>query len=457
MTAGRRDQAEPGPPDRTPTALFCLRADSDVDHVVPVVDALARRGAVRIRLVVYDPIKTFRSDYRLRYLGRQHGIIVKHLLDLPAIGSRRRLSAALLRGLFGLAVGLQRRVPSNRVSRLFRPLLGRLQRALKQRCASAVAIAALVAEIETIDRGIVVFDHTINPLAEAATAAARRRGLATLALPHSIPHLSDLPRDAVIGSADGDRLDWGALYDRVALPNAPTAERFAKDCLDRSLLVTLGSPRFSQSWGRVLDGIAPRFDWNPGGRRVLFILSKKGPYVNWPEVERVSLALSGDPRLAVVLKPHPRTEVSGLPAIHAGPRVRIAPAELPTASLIHWADLVVFWGSSVIYDAIRLRKPVLHLAYLFRLHFDFEPYLRSWAVNGFEDFEVRLERFLAQGGSTYNEEEARHCLETLVESPDSPTLERYADLLEDLLAGEPGGTAGAAAGALRSSGGMTAR
>lgn len=456
MTASRRGQAAGGTSGRIATALFCLRADSDVDHVVPVVDALARRGTVKVRLVVYDPIKTFRSDYRLRHLERQFGITVEHLLDLPAIGNRQRFSAALLRGLFGLAVDVQRRVPSSRVSRLFRPLLGRLQRTLKQRCASAAAIAALVSEIETIDRGIVVFDHTINPLAEAATAAARRRGLATLALPHSIPHLSDLPRDAVIGPAEGKPLDWGAFYDRVALPNAPAAERFAKDCLDSSVLVTLGSPRFSQSWGQVLDEIAPRFDWSPGGRKVLFILSKKGPYVDWAEVERVSLALTGDPRLAVVLKPHPRTEVSGLPAIHAGPRVRIAPAELPTSSLIHWADLVVFWGSSVIYDAIRLRKPVLHLAYLFRLHFDFEPYLKSWAVADFADFEARLERFLTEGGATYSEKEARHCLDALVESPESSTLLRYVDLFEHLLAGEPGSTA-AAVGVLQSGGVMKAR
>jgi hypothetical protein len=150
----------------------------------------------------------------------------------------------------------------------------------------------------------------------------------------------------------------------------------------------------------------------------------------------VSLRLSGDPRLAVVLKPHPRTEISGLPAISPAANVKIAPAELPTASLIQWADLVVFWGSSVIYDALRLRKPVLHLAYLFRLHFDFEPFMPSWRVDSFENFQARLERFLSGGEATYPEQEARCCLEALVEEGETPAPERYISLIDELLFGQ---------------------
>jgi hypothetical protein len=273
----------------------------------------------------------------------------------------------------------------------------------------------------------------MNPLAEVATTAARRRGFPTAALPHSVSHLSNLKRKkSSEPNIEGDE-GWAGLYDRVAIPNATIVNRLSENYQDPSFLTVLGSARFSKDWGAILDKISPRFEWNPGGKKVLFILSKKGDYVDWPEVDRISQRLSSDPRIAVVFKPHPRTEISGLPTFNAGPRARMAPAELPTSSLIQWADLVVFWGSSVIYDALRLRKPTLHLAYLFHLNFDFETYMQSWAVESFADFEARLETFLATGEPTYSEDEVSTCMNNLIELPNAPTMQRYVSFIEELL------------------------
>ncbi len=415
------------------TVFFCLRADSDVDHIVPVVDALARRRRQKIRMIVYDPIKTFRSDYRLQYLHREYGLMVEHQMELAGIPRGDRIRSSVLRRTFHVLLILQRRSPLQWLARSLRPVLMRIGRRLKGLGDSEAAIAAVVSEVESCRHGVVVFDHTINPLAEAVTAAARRRSLETVALPHSIPHLSDLPRDAVIATDSERGLDWGALYDRVILPNAATADRFAAQSCGTVPLLVLGSARFSRSWGDILDSITPRFEWNPGGTKVLFILSKKGPYVDWPEVDRVTARLCRDPRLAVILKPHPRTETSGLPAVDASRRVAIASAEIPTSSLIQWADLIVFWGSSVIYDALRLKKPVLHLAYLFQLHFDFEPFMQSWRVRNFEEFSQRLDDFVERGGPIYGEAEVATCMDALVEPAGEAAPDRYADFVAALL------------------------
>ncbi len=411
-----------------PTVFFCLRADSDVDQIVPVIDGLARRGGAAIRVIVYDPVKTYRDDFRIRHLYDRYGIEVEHLLELPGIAWHRRRSVPIVRGLFHALLELQRRLPSF-LSRPFQPVLGMLREHMHTMSKSSESAAALTAEVAKASTGMVIFDHTKHPLARAVTAAARSAGLPTLALPHSVSHLSNLPPGKVPDpNADGDE-GWSALYDRVALPNEVFAQRVYKKYKDPSFLTVLGSARFSRDWGAVLDEIVPPFDWQPGGTKVLFILSKKGPYVDWDEVNRITLRLSRDPRVALAIKPHPRTEISGIPQFVAGPQVRLAPAELPTASLIHWADLVVFWGSSVIYDALRLRKPTLHLAYLFKLHFDFEDYMKSWTVRSYEDFEARLEEFLASGGATYSEAEAGSCMENLVEQKGASTMQRYVDFI----------------------------
>lgn len=430
----QRDSAE------RPQVFFCLRADSDVDHIVPVIDALARQRDYGIRVVIYDPIKTYADDYRMHHLRKDHGIEAEHLLHLPTVSARTKLLSWAYRALFHGLLRLQRRLPAPIVTRLLRLPLRALHQRLKALCASGEAIAALTQEVGQAQSGLVVFDHTINPLAEAVTRTARSRGLATLALPHSVPHLTDLPRDAVVSPSDAGGLDWGALYDRVVLPNGPSAERFAQDSLDDSLLTVLGSARFCRDWEPTLARITPRFDWNPGAGRpvkVLFILSKKGPYVDWPAINRVTERLCRDERLTVVFKPHPRTEVSGLPSIEKNPRVTVASPVLPTVSLIQWADLVVFWGSSVVYDVIGMRKPLLHLAYPFRLHFDFEPFLQSCRVDSFEDFFTRLDHFVATREATYSEEDARDCMAALVEGESGPVLERYLGLMDNLLAGPP--------------------
>lgn len=437
MSETAKSQSHSGEnPDR-PMILFCVRADSDADHLVPVIDALAKQRRHAVRVVIYDPLKTFQDDYRFLYLRNTHGIEAEHIFALPSVGSRSRVTAGTLRALFGALLQLQRWSPVALFTQLLRKPLLKIQKALKSLGMSQEIKQALTTEVDRYHSGLVVFDHTINPLAEVVTRAARRRGISTLALPHSIPHLSDLPREALTQPDEEEGLNWGALYDRIVLPNAPTAERFALDCRDRSLLATLGSARFSRCWGQTLDAITPKFDWRPGSKKVLFILSKKGPYVDWQEVNRVSALLCGDPRLAVAFKPHPRTEVSGLPAITSGPRTKIASAETPTASLVQWADLVIFWGSSVIYDAVRLRKPALHLGYLFRLHFDFEPYLSSWTVKGFDEFRDRLDHFIETGEPTYSEAEARACAEALVEGGNTSAIEGYLQLIDEMISGRP--------------------
>ncbi len=433
----------PSDPAALPAVFFCLRADSDVDQIVPVIDGLARRGNTAIRVIVFDPVKTYRDDYRIRYLQDEYGIEVEHLLELPGIAGHRRRTVPLVRGLFHALLELQRRMPAI-LGRPLQLLLGRLREHLHVMSKSAECADALNAEIAQAPTGMVIFDHTKHPLARAVTAAARRSGIPTMALPHSVSHLSNLQPDKLPDpNADGDE-GWSALYDHVALPNEALAARAAKKYRDPSFLTVLGSARFSRDWGEVLDRIVPAFDWRPGGTKVLFILSKKGPYVDWDEVNRITLRLSRDPRVALAIKPHPRTEISGIPKFAAGPQVRLAPSELPTASLIHWADLVVFWGSSVIYESLRLRKPTLHLAYLFRLNFDFETDMKSWTVQSYEDFEARLENFLASGGATYSEAEAGSCMENLVEQKGASTIQRYVDFIlehlgrpQDATAAEP--------------------
>ncbi|MEQ8356260.1 MAG: hypothetical protein RH942_12030 [Kiloniellaceae bacterium] len=413
--------------------FFCVRADSDADHLVPVVDALARRGQHAIRVVIYDPIKTYQDDYRFRYLKDTYGISPEHVLDLPEIPVARRLRLSLVRRAFAFILYLQRRYVGVLPQGATRRPLQRLQTYLSKNTRNEIASSALISEILKHDRGLVVFDHTMNTLTQAVSTAVRKHGFAMAALPHSVPHVASLLRDPATGKSPTPDKSWADFFDVLAVPNELSVARLTSDGTPREMVAVLGSARFGTEWGQTLDRIAPKYDWVTEKPKIAFILSKHGPYVDWPGVNDVVAELTRAGRAAVVLKPHPRTEISGLPSARESDFLRLAGPDTPTCSLIQWADLVVFWGSSVIYDALRLRKPALHLAYLIRLDFDFETYVSNWRVESPLDLKVRLDSFLETRSETFSEDEAAACLAALVgDEQEQSIAERYSTLLEDL-------------------------
>ena len=88
----------------------------------------------------------------------------------------------------------------------------------------------------------------------------------------------------------------------------------------------------------------------------------------------------------------------------------------------------------MIYDALRLRKPALHLSYLISLEFDFENYMTTWKVNNTEELQQRLNHFLDGATPTYSEDEALGCLAALVGSEEVSTIaERYYTYIDSMI------------------------
>jgi len=415
--------------------FFCIRADSDADHLVPVIDAYRRRHTTDLRVVIYDGIKSYEDDYRFDYLRQKHGVAAEHIFDLPGqpAGRGRRLRA--LRSAFTALVKLQRRFAGRLVENLTRRPLHFLQEHLGRAARDAASAAALIKEIRAYGSGVIIFDHTMNPLAQAVSGAVRGKGFALAALPHSIPHVSSLLRDPASGKAQAKGKTWSDVYDVLAVPNEASAQRLSADGAASDVFAILGSPRFGREWSDTLDHIAPAFDWKVDRPKVLFVLSKHGPYVDWDGVNQVVGELSRGGRMAVAIKPHTRTEINGLPDAGESAFLRVIGPEIPTCSLIRWADLVLFWGTSVVYDALRLNKPTLHLSYLIRLNFDFESYISDWRVSSLEELRGRLDAFLTAPAATYSEAEAITCLAALSgEESHTTVAARYSDLIESLLA-----------------------
>ncbi len=419
----------------TAKVTFFVRSQNELDQFAPVVDRLVDDGRVRVILCLLDQTRSSKNDYRVRHLhGRPNfAAIPVHRID--GAGPARRLGAWVRRQAYTTLVRLSR-FQNPRLANIAARELKRLLKKCKAHDATLDPELLLNALFADGERGLVAFDHNTGDFARRLTEAARKRKLATVGLPHSISHVAGV-RD---GRADeSSQLGWGAglnIFDAVAFPNNAVARRSISTGLQPRRVHVLGSARFSEEWVRRLRDLIPSMALprpRPGRKKVLFLLSKRGPYVDWAEVLNLIELMSRRREVQLLVQVHPRTEATGVPILF-GQTFDIVEAGIPTPKLIDWADVILFWGTSVIYEALRLRKPTIYLRYVNRQEFDFETVMHGWTADSHDQFVALLDRALDGSGSTlYSAAEAVECLSTFVDAGRSDVCGGYAELIYGLV------------------------
>ena len=149
--------------------------------------------------------------------------------------------------------------------------------------------------LKRYENGIVVFDHTMSEFAVTVAKTAQSKGFKALALPHAVVHREDAPDNPGDETAEPTATQTphrppGShgynLYDAVVVPNQFVAERMIKRGMLSEKIHILGSMRFCEDWVRQLRRILPPFSTGRTGKRVIFLLSKQTPLVDWPAVEQ---------------------------------------------------------------------------------------------------------------------------------------------------------------------------
>lgn len=438
-----------------PLALFYIRAENDLDHAAPVIDALLKRDRVDVRAIVYDPLKSFEDDLRIRYLTSTYGLRCCHIFKEQSAYLFDRIFSSWLQHLLRQCLRQLRRTSNRRVYHLLMGTCRYLRRFLEARIVKLAKSTILASHLTSRSRGVLVFDHTMGPFPAAVTSEAQAKGFRVISLPHAVVHREDAPDNP--GDEEPDApvrppvsrppgSHGGNLYDAVVVPNAFVADRMIKRGMLPEKVYVLGAARFCDSWVRKLRLLQPSFSTGGSGKRVLFLLSKNTRLVDWSAVERVVAHLAATPDIDAVIKVHPRSELSGLSAKNAKAQVTLAPTNASTVSLIDWADIVIFWASSAIYDALRVNKPILQLGFITKSPFDFEGIIPSWQARSFDSFRARLADFLKGNHATYSAAEAVAALRDLCDGGTENVPETYASFIEGAaegaaFAGDYAGTA----------------
>jgi len=418
-------------------ALFFLRHYNDIDHITPVISKWSESGHESLVVLLGRP--KFLRDYRIKFLST---------LDRVRVAPIRRLLSPLK----FMQWRLQTLLLNRSVKRLF--LIGKLIEKLarkydaQKRTAVWQSTAGRLLEHGFSDGnegGVVVFDWITSdspvPIewVEIVVTMAKARGLGAVSLPHGdSPHASQLIRHHEWVLKPDTLYSAARIFDKLVVPNELCATRF-RPFLNNEAIAVLGSPRYCDEW---LDKLAtlspvPRSKTNRDTRlRIVMFLRKSEFTTFWEEVGEIIGMIATFPGVELVIKPHTRggwrQPLTGSASLRQLANVRVAEDSEHSISLMNWADIIIDLATSVVFEAVKAKKPVMAADYLHAGRSALAHFMPETELKCRDDVYTMIDRFLTAGyDSYYVEAHRQRFIEEMLHVGGADVLPRYVALLEE--------------------------
>jgi len=399
-------------------AFFFLRHNNDIDHITPVLYKWLSKGDINTEVII-DNTEKFLEDHRIKYLRKFKNVKIYTMSSLLKKS-----------GFFG---SFYKKIYEFRY-KFSSPWI------LRKFIFEKKILEAIDKDLfNGIDEGLVVFDWTGNRFRLKIVKIANKKGFTTVSLPHG-----DEPRFNIMFNKNSLRYDFTypnykkfAIFDYVVVPNHLMKRRF--DCIDNNKVKILGSPRFCDEWMKILSDIKPSFDFKEGKSKVKVLIFLRGVDlpIFWEEVARTIKFISEFPEIYLIVKYHPRRKV-GLKELYDAknlPNVRYVLHEIPSETLIDWADLIIDVGAtSVTWDPIKKGKPVLMPEYLHANHSTIAHYIKESELRYRDQLYDFLKEFVKNKNMTFYRSGGRErFIKEMIDVPDKNVLDNYYSFLKKCL------------------------
>jgi hypothetical protein len=415
-------------------ALFFLRHYNDIDHITPIIYKWIQSGH-QCDVVLIGSAK-FRRDFRVQYLSQLAGVRVAHMRELFSWIDyiKWRLQMLLLtrnvrriKVIGPLVTKMAERFDEKKREPLWRKTADRLL----ERCFGATGKGVIA--FDWIERNSVICVEWV----EVVVAMAKSRGLGAVSLPHGdSPHASQLIRRGERRVGPDTLFSTAGIFDKLVVPNELCATRFRPFLEDKNIAV-LGSPRYCEEWLKILSGLMPPSPLVRSDSRlkIVMFLRKANFTTFWEEVGEVVHMIAGFPGVELIIKPHTRSgwkqSLTKDSSIKQLPNVRVAGDDAHSVHLMNWADVIIDLATSVVFEAVRTKKPVLAADYLIAPRSTVAYYMPETELKCRDDVYEKINHFLTHGcDSFYVEEHRQRFLREMLDVPDADVLPRYVALLE---------------------------
>jgi hypothetical protein len=413
-------------------ALFFLRHYNDIDHVTPVISKWIDSGHTCDIVLIGN--SRFKNDYRINFLKELKGARLAYIADvLPPLEFFMWFFQTLIL-----------------IRSLRRPFIGPIMKALeevydakrRQPVWESTAKRLLSRTFKDNDEGVVVFDWIERNSSicvewvKVVLSMARSMGLGTVSLPHGdSPHASQLIRRRELRLEPDTTFANAGIFDKVVVPNELCSVRF-RPFMDNQKLAVLGSPRYCDEWLAKLATLMPPSPLTRSESRlkVVMFLRKSNFSTFWEEVGEVVRVVASFPGVELVIKPHTRggwqQSLTRDISLRRLPNVSVA-GDIHSIYLMNWADVIIDLATSVVFEAVKAKKPVLAADYLHAGRSALAEYMPEAELRCRDDVYKHMEKFISHGcDSFYIEEHRQRFLDEMINVGDPHVLSRYVALLE---------------------------
>ena len=193
-------------------------------------------------------------------------------------------------------------------------------------------------------------------------------------------------------------------------------------------LAVLGAIRYCPEWIAVRPKPPAFASPNDDGRtKIAVFLSRVKTNTDWHEVRRTFCILESFPSFHVIVQPHPRDpDVADV----VGKNVEVR-TDVPSPSLIAWADIVMLWGSSIGLEALLQNKTLLCPTYLNANRNAYEMFGGGWMLRCRDDLVMALAKLQRDPSArTYDNAGVDRLINEIVFAGDrEPVPARYLDFI----------------------------
>jgi len=399
-------------------AFFFLRHNNDIDHITPVLYKWLESVDVQTNIIITTERKLL-NDFRINFLKKYDNVNFFHIEDFF---KKKNFSSIKAKFYFRHRYLFDKYY--NKIN-FIKKYIDQIHKKIEKRL------------FDGVDNGLIVFDWVYDSLfVKHILNTAKKKNFTTVSLPHGddpfinkMVHNNMLNYDFMKKRSDLD------IYDYIVVPNKLVRKRYAS--IDKNKVKILGSPRFCDEWIKILSDIKPSFDFKEGKGKVkiLVFLRSTGYSIFWDEVARTIKMMSQFPEIYLIVKHHPRgNALKKFEDVIDLSNVRHILDEIPSDTLMDWADLIIDLGTSAIWEPIKKGKPVLAADHLHANRSTAAYYIKESEILYRDQLYDFLKEFVKNKNMTFYRSGGRErFIKEMIDVPDKNVLERYCKFLKECL------------------------
>lgn len=212
----------------------------------------------------------------------------------------------------------------------------------------------------------VIFDHTSGDIATLLVGHIKEYRnnnslkFKIISVPHGVGTIVNTMSDYIYTRPVV--LSGFNIYDMIVCNDKQHFDTFVRDGISTEKLVIIGSLRYTKQWVDKLLKQSQVVNSENGKINVLIVHTKFMGNINSKEVERCLSILNNFNKFNIRIKSHPRGGLKeAIKLANRNQQIDVVTKDI--VGHVDWSDYVIFFGSSVVYDAFILNKPVLFPSY----------------------------------------------------------------------------------------------